>query len=207
VIWFASTPGVLVVRPDLPAQDVKSLLALSKSAPSLLNMSSAGTGSINHLMGEYFQNVADVKWAHIPYKGSSPALIDLMAGRVDVMMDIVPTAAPYVKSGKLRALAVTTRQRTAAFPDLPTLAESGVADYESWTWNAIFGPANMPQSVAQELSRAVQTVVALPEVQTRLQELSATPVGSTPEALTALVAAETRKWGGIIESIGGLQRD
>jgi len=203
----ATVPCVLLVNANVPAHTVQALISLLKAQPGRFNYASSGVGTPTHLSGELFQALTGVKMTHVPYKGGGPATVDLIAGHVAIYFDVLSGAAAHIRAGSVRALAVTTRQRTAAFPDLPTLAESGVADYESWTWNAIFGPANMPQSIAQELSRAVQTVVALPEVQTRLQELSATPVGSTPEALTVLVAAETRKWGGIIESIGGLQRN
>jgi len=203
----ATVPCVLLVNPNVPVHTVQELIALLKSQPGRFNYASSGVGTPTHLSGELFKALIGVQMTHIPYKGGGPATIDLIAGHVPIYFDVLSGAAAHIRAGSVRALAVTTRERTAAFPDLPTIAESGVAGYESWTWNALFAPANLPPAIAQELSRAVQTVVALPEVRARLQELSATPVGSTPEALTALVASETKKWGGIIESMGGLQRD
>jgi len=202
VIWFASTPGVLVVRPDLPAQDVNSLLALSKSAPSRLNMSSAGTGSINHLMGEYFQNVADVKWTHIPYKGSSPALIDLMAGRVDVMMDIVPTAAPYVKSDKLRALAVTTMRRSQQLPDVPTLDELGFTGFNVSSWMSLLAPSGMPRDLALRYNQALNAALGGVELRERLASIGADPEGGPPERVFDQARIEIPRWAAIIAATG-----
>jgi len=203
----ATVPCVLLVNPAVPAHTVQELVALLKSQPGQFSYASSGVGTPTHLSAELFKSLAGVDMVHVPYKGGGPATIDLIAGHVPIYFDVLSGAAAHIRAGSVRALAVTTRERDVAFPDLPTVAESGVPGYEYWTWNAIFGPAGMSPAVAQELGRAVQAVVALPEVRARLEELSATPVGSTPEALTELVAAETRKWGEIIKSIGGLSRE
>lgn len=134
VIWFASTPGIIVVRNDLEANDVLTLVALSKANPDRLSMASAGAGSIQHLMGAYFQDKTGIKWLHVPYKGSIPALTDLAAGRVDLILDVVPSAAPLVKSGRLRALAVTTQKRSTQMPEVPTLEELGIKGFDIDSW-------------------------------------------------------------------------
>jgi len=202
IIWFASTPGVLVVHPDLPVTDVQSLLALSQSAPAQLNMASAGTGSINHLMGEYFQNVAGVKWTHIPYKGSSPALVDLMSGRVDVMMDIVPTAAPYVKSGKLRALAVTTTRRSQQLPEVPSLAELGFSDFNVSSWMSLLAPSGISASITQQYNQALNAELNSTELRERLAAIGADPEGGPPERVFDQARIELPRWAAIIAATG-----
>ena len=150
VILFANTPGVIVGRPDLPAANVSELIALSKTKAGGLTMGSAGSGSVLHLMGEYFQNRQGVKWTHVPYKGSNPALLDLAASRIDVMVDVVPTAAPYVKSGKLKGYATTTQKRASQLPDLPTLEEQGFKGYDMGSWMGLALPkGTSPEIVAR----------------------------------------------------------
>ncbi len=144
---------------------------------------------------------------HIPYKGGGPAMTDLIAGQIPILFDVLSGAASHIRAGSVRALAVTTRKRVASFPDIPTMAESGVPDYDIWTWNAIFGPAKMSPAVVNSLSIALQAVVKEPDVQARLKELSATPVGSTPDELDTLVKTETTKWQKVIKSMGGLKSD
>lgn len=202
VIWFASTPGVLVVRPDLAAKDIKDLLALSKSAPSSLNMASAGSGSINHLMGEYFQSVAGIKWTHVPYKGSSPALTDLMGGRVDVMMDIVPTAAPYVKSGKLRALAVTTDRRSQQLPEVPTLMELGFKGFNVSSWMSLLAPSGTPPELRLKLNEALNRALRGHDLRDKLAAIGAYPEGGVPERVFDQARIELPRWASIIEATG-----
>lgn len=134
-------------------------------------------------------------------------MVDLVGGQIPVLFDVLTGAASHIRSGSVRALAVTTSQRVASFPDVPTMAEAGVPGYETYTWNAIFGPAGMSKPMVEALSRELQAVIALPDVQAKLKDLSATPVGSSPDALAALVKAELAKWGPVIQSMGGLKRD
>jgi tripartite-type tricarboxylate transporter receptor subunit TctC len=164
-------------------------------------------GTPPHLSGELFKSMAGVEMAHVPYKGGGPAMMDLVGGQIPILFDVLTGAASHIRAGSVRALAVTTNQRVASFPNLPTLAESGVSGYETYTWNAVFGPAGLPSPMVEALTRELQAVVALPDVQAKLKDLSATPVGSTPEALATLVKSELAKWGPAIQSMGGLKRD
>lgn len=207
VSLIATVPNVLLVHPSVKAKTVQELIAQAKAQPEKFNYGSSGLGTPPHLSGELFKSMAGLEMAHVPYKGGGPAMSDLTAGHIPILFDVLSGAASHIRAGSARALAVTTRERVASFPDIPTMAESGVPGYETWTWNGIFGPAGLPPSMVEELSRVLQAVVALPDVQARLKELSATPVGSTPEVLATLVKTETGKWRGVIRSIGGLKRD
>lgn len=202
VIWFASTPGVLVVKPGLQATNLKELLALSRSTAGNLNMASAGSGSINHLMGEYFQSQAGVKWVHIPYKGSSPALTDLMGGGVDLMMDLVPTATPYVKAGKLRAIAVTTTKRSRQLPEVPTLQELGYKDFNVSSWLSLLAPKGTPLEIVAKLNTTLNAALKSPEMQERLAAIGAEPEGGTPERVAQQVRVEMPRWAEIIRASG-----
>ncbi|MDZ5457948.1 Bug family tripartite tricarboxylate transporter substrate binding protein [Azohydromonas lata] len=203
----ATVPNVLLVNSSIKAKDVHELIALLKASPGKFNYGSSGVGTPPHLSGELFKSMAGVDIAHIPYKGGAPAMSDLVGGQIPLLFDVLTGAASHIKSGSVRALAVTTAQRSPSFPDVPTIAESGLPGYETYTWNAVFGPARLPKAMVDVLSRELQAVVALPDVQLKLKAISANPVGSAPEALTTLVKAENDKWGPIITSIGGLKRD
>lgn len=202
VIWYASTPGVLVVNPKVTASKVTELLALSKASKQQLNMGSAGSGSINHLMGEYFQEKSGVKWLHIPYKGSAPALNELMAGRLDVMMDIVPTASPLVNSGRLRALAVTTPKRSALLPDTPTLKELGYRDFDVSSWISLMAPRGTPPEVIQKLNATLNKALQTTAVRARLSVVGAEPEGGAPGHVTDRLKLEIPRWAAIIKSSG-----
>jgi len=204
---IATVPNVLLVHPSVKARNVQELIALVKSQPGKFSYGTSGVGTPPHLSGELLKSMAGLEMGHVPYKGGGPAMADLAAGHIPILFDVLTGAAAHIRAGAVRTLGVTTRERVASFPEIPTVAESGVAGYETWTWNAIFGPAGMPRPLVEELSLALQAVVALPDVQARLKDLSATPVGSTPEALTTLVRTETEKWRAVIQSIGGLKRD
>lgn len=203
----ATVPNVLLVSNNIGTKNVQELTALLKAKPGQYTYGSSGVGTPPHLSGELFKSMAGVDIDHVPYKGGGPAMADLMAGHIPILFDVLSGAAAHIRSGSVRALGVTTAQRSASFPDLPTVAESGLPGYETWTWNAIFGPAGLPDAMAQRLSTELALVVAEPEVQDKLKELSATPVGSSSAELATLVCDETKKWGGIIASIGGLNRN
>jgi tripartite-type tricarboxylate transporter receptor subunit TctC len=207
VSLLATVPNVLLVHPSVKARTVQELIALVKAQPGQFSYGSSGVGTPPHLSGELFKSMAGLDMGHVPYKGGGPAISDLMAGHIPVLFDVLTGAASHIRAGSVRALAVTTRDRVASFPQIPTIAESGVPGYETWTWNAIFGPAGMPRPLVDELSQALQAVVAHSDVQARLKELSATPEGSAPEPLAQLVRSETDKWRGVIQSMGGLKRD
>lgn len=199
---ICTVPNVLLVNLSVKAKNVQELIALLKANPGKFSYASSGVATPPHLSGELFKAMTGVQMTHVPYRGGGPTIADLEAGHVPIMFDVLSGSAAHIRAGQVRALAVTTRRRVAAFPDIPTMAESGVPGYDTWTWNAIFGPAQMPQTMVKELSESLQAVVAMPDVQARLKQLSATPVGSTPEELARLVQADTAKWKPVIESIG-----
>lgn len=187
-------PNVLVVNPELPVKNVEELLALLKAKPDEYSYASSGNGTPLHLSGELFKKMAGVSMQHIPYKGSGPALNDVIGNQVPIMFDNLPSSSGHIKAGTLRALAVTTAERAPSFPDLPTIAESGIPGYETYTWNALFAPANTPQPVVARLNEAAKKALADPAVIERMKEFSAKIVGSTPQELGAHVKAELEKW-------------
>lgn len=203
----ATVPNVLLVSASVKAQNVRELIALLKAQPGKFNYGSSGVGTPPHLSGELFKSMAGVDIGHVPYKGGGPAMTDLVGGHIPILFDVLTGAASHIRAGSARALAVTTSKRSPSFPDIPTLAESGLPGYETYTWNGVFGPAKLPRPLVELLSRELQAVVAQPEVQAKLKDLSAMPVGSTPDVLDALVKSELDKWGAVIKSIGGLKRE
>ena len=198
----ASIPFVLLAHPSLPAQSVQELIALARREPGRLNYSSAGSGTSNHLAGELFNSMAGVAITHIPYKGSSPALADLLGGQVNLMFDLVLTAAPHVKAGAARALAVTSKARSSALPQVPTVAEAGVPGYEVSAWFAIFAPAGTPPAIVTRLNSEVVRVMRLPDVRERLASQGADPLTSTPEETAAYVRTELAKWSRVVAASG-----
>lgn len=191
-------PNVLVVNPELPAKNVEELLALLKGAPDQYSYASSGNGTPLHLSGELFKRMAGVEMVHIPYKGAGPALNDVIANQVPIMFDNLPSSSGHIKAGTLRALAVTTKERAASFPDIPTVAESGIPGYETYTWNALFAPAGTPAEVIARLNQSANKALKDPAVAERMKEFSATVVSSTPEELGAHVKAEIAKWTPIV---------
>ncbi|WP_104664531.1 Bug family tripartite tricarboxylate transporter substrate binding protein [Ensifer adhaerens] len=187
-------PNVLVVNPELPAKNVAELLALLKAKPDEYSYASSGNGTPLHLSGELFKKMAGVSMQHIPYKGAGPALNDVIGNQVPIMFDNLPSSSSHIKAGTLRALAVTTAERAPSFPDVPTVAEAGIPGYETYTWNALFAPANTPQPVVARLNEAANKALKDPAVIERMKEFSATIVGSTPDELAAHVKAELAKW-------------
>jgi tripartite-type tricarboxylate transporter receptor subunit TctC len=198
VSLLVRVPNVLLVRPDLPAHSVAELIALLKANAGSYDYASAGNGTPGHLSAELFKSMAGVDMVHVPYKGSGPALVDLMGGHVSVMFDNLPSAIPLLPSGKLRALAVTTADRSPAMPDLPTVTESGLPGYETYSWNALFAPAHTPPAVIAILQDAAAAALADPDVRQKLEAGGATIVGSNPEQLAAHVQAELAKWAPVV---------
>ncbi|MBE7184646.1 MAG: tripartite tricarboxylate transporter substrate binding protein [Methylobacterium mesophilicum] len=194
-------PNVLVVNPQFPAKTVQDLIALLKEKPDEYSYASSGNGTPLHLSGELFKSLAGVEMQHIPYKGSGPALQDVIGNQVPIMFDNLPSSSGYIKSGTLRALGVTTKDRAPSFPDIPTIAET-VPGYETYTWNAFFAPANTPPEVVAKLNEASRAALADPKVAERMKEFSATIVGSSPEELAAHVKAEIAKWTPIVKEAG-----
>lgn len=202
----AKVPNVLLVSNSLKVQNVKELIALLKAEPGKYSYGSSGVGTPPHLSGELFKSMVGVDMAHIPYKGGGPAMADLVGGQIPIMFDVLTGAVSHIRAGSVRALAVTTDKRSPSLPNVPTMAEAGVPGYETYTWNALFGPAGLPRAYVEQVSREAQRVVAEPEVQAKLKDLTAIPVGSPPDVLLALVRSELEKWKPVIDQMGGLKQ-
>jgi len=190
----ASLPQILVANPAFPANNVAELIALAKAKPGTLAYASVGVGSPGHLAGELFKLRTGTQMTHVPYRGGGPAVTDVMGGQVPLLWVSIPAAAQHVKSGKLKALGVSTLKRSAAFPDVPTLQEAGVADFEVDSWYAMFVPAKTPKPVIDKLNRALNTTLQDPEVREKLLQQGSEAVGGTPEALGKTVDVELVKW-------------
>lgn len=187
-------PQLLVVHPSLPAKSVQELITLAKTRPTQLSFASAGIGASNHLSGELFRMMAGVKLTHVPYKGDTPAMTDIIAGQVAIMFPTAIAATPHVKSGKLRALAATSAKRIASMPDLPTVAESGIAGFEAVSWGGVMAPAGTPKDIVAKLHAEITRILGLPDVRERLSGLGAEIVASTPAEFAAYLKSEIDKW-------------
>jgi len=185
---------LLAVTTALPVKDIKGLIALARKRPGELSNASAGTGTIGHLAGEYFKMLTTTNILHVPYKGGGQATADVMSGHVQMLFDPLTGVGVHLQSGRLRALAVTGRKRLAAFPELPTVAESGVPGYEVMTWGGILAPAGIPRTVLDRLNAEMQRAVRSPAVIERYGSLGAVPVAGTPEQFAELIRSETTKW-------------
>jgi tripartite-type tricarboxylate transporter receptor subunit TctC len=195
-------PFVLAVHPSLPAKSVRDLLALAKAQPGALNCASAGLGSSTHMAFELFKALAGVKITHVPYKGTGPALVDAMAGQVHMLFGNVLSMFTHVKSGRLRALAVTTDRRSKVLPELPTIAESGVPAYENSTWHGWLAPAGVPPAIVNRLNAELVKAAQAPDLAEKLAADGGEGVSSTPEQFARLIATETARWGRVIKEAG-----
>ena len=202
VSLVVQAPFLLLVHPSVPVRSVKELVQLARARPGTLTHASAGQGSSTHLAFALFATLARVDITHVPYKGTGPALIDTMSGQVHMLMGNVLSTLQHAKSGKLRALAVTTGKRSAAVPDLPTVAEAGVPDYESSTWHAWFAPAGTPAAVLDRLSAELTKAAQAPEVVARLAPDGGQAVGSTPEQLQRFIVADIARWRQVVKQAG-----
>jgi tripartite-type tricarboxylate transporter receptor subunit TctC len=191
-------PLILVVNPKLQVKTLADLIALAKSRPGTLTMASTGNGTSNHLAGELFQRMSGTKLIHVPYRGSSPALNDLLGGQVDLMFDNIPTSLSFVRSGKLLALGVTSASRSSALPQLPTLTESGLAGFEASTTTGLMMPAATPRDVAMRIHAALAKTLELPSVREGLVQMGADVSNLAPEAFSALMRDEGTKWSKVI---------
>lgn len=189
-----SNPNVLVVHPAVPAKTVAELVALAKASPGKFTFASSGRGQSVHMSGELFRLKAGIDIGHIPYKGTGPALIDLLGGQVSMMVSSLPSAMGYIRNGRLRALAVTGRQREPELPDVPTMKESGFPDFEVTGWFGLFASAKTPRPAIDRIYRAAKSILALPEIKARFAELGGTAGGEPPEQFKIFVAAEIKKW-------------
>jgi tripartite-type tricarboxylate transporter receptor subunit TctC len=190
----ASLPQILVANPQFPAKDVAEVVALAKAKPGTLSFASVGNGSPGHLAGELMKLRTGADMAHIPYRGGGPAVTDVMGGQVPLLWVSIPAAAQFVKSGKLKALAVSTTKRSAAFPDVPTMQEAGVPDFEVDSWYAMFVPAKTPKPIVDRLNQALNKVLAEPQIQDKLLAQGSEAVGGAPQALAQTVELELAKW-------------
>jgi len=198
----ALTPNVLVVNPAIPVKSVSDLIAYIKAHPGKVNYGSAGIGSTEHLSGELFRALTGTDIAHVPYKGGAPMMTDLIAGQIQMAIETSPSASQHVRSGKVRALAVTTAKRSAAYPGVPTLAESGVRGYEVTTWFALMAPRGTPAAIEQRVSAELGKLLKAPEVQKRFDEQGVTAGDMTPTQLAAFIRAETDKWAKVARDSG-----
>lgn len=196
------TPRVLVVGPSVTARTVAELIALAKSRPGALTYGSAGNGSSSHLSGALFESLAGVDMVHVPYKGSSPLLTDVLAGRIDMTFDSYTVYEEHIRSGKVRALGVTSMARLGALPQVPTIAESGLKGYDVSNWLGVLAPAGTPKDVIATLHAALGRAMATPALQQQLVALGIEPTFGTPEAFTALMRSELPKWAAIVKRSG-----
>ncbi len=194
--------NVLLVREDFPAKTVQDLIAYAKANPGKLNYASQGIGTTSHLTAALFETITHTKLVHIPYKGTAPALNDLLAGHVDLMFSELATSLELHKAGKARILAVATKERVAAIPDIPTLEESGVPGCDSDTWNALTAPPKTPAAIVAKLNDAANSAMKDPVLLARYKQLNLTPGGGTPAAMTAFLQQETQRWAEVIKSAG-----
>jgi tripartite-type tricarboxylate transporter receptor subunit TctC len=207
ITLFAGVPNVLVINPAKAAAykitDVKSLIAYAKANPGKLNMASSGNGTSIHLSGELFKSMTGIYMLHFPYRGSGPALLDLIGGTMDVMFDNLPSALPQIKAGKLTALAVTSAERSAALPDVPTIAEAGpVKGFEASSWFGLLAPAGTPPDIVNRIQQETAKALATPALKERLVSQGAIPGGSTPAQFTEFIAAESKKWARVVKTSG-----
>jgi tripartite-type tricarboxylate transporter receptor subunit TctC len=202
VSLVANAPHVLVAHPSLPARDLKQLLALAKANPGTLSIASQGTGTVSHLEAEILQDMAGVSFVHVPYKGSAPALVDLISGRVQIMFDSVASALPQIRAGRLHAIAVATEQRTSMLLDVPTVAESGLPGYRAESWLSILVPAKTPQPVIDRLNRELVALLGDARVRRTLIERGFEPQSSSPAQLRERIRADVLAWGRIVRAAG-----
>ena len=201
VAGIVRTPNVMEVTPSFPAKTVAEFIAYCKANPGKINMASSGSGTSVHLSGELFKSMTGCQMLHVPYKGAGPALTDLMGGQVDVIFDNLPSSVGHIKSGKLRALAVTSAERDPSMPDLPTIAET-VSGYEATAWFGIGMPKGTPKDIIEKVNAEVNRALADPKMRARLAELGGKPIAGTPDDFGKVIAAETAKWEKVVISSG-----
>jgi tripartite-type tricarboxylate transporter receptor subunit TctC len=202
VVLVAGVPNVLVVNPALPVNSVADLIKLAKDKPGQINFASSGSGTSIHLSGELFKTMAGVDITHIPYKGSSPALTDLMGGQVQIMFDNLPSALPQIKAGKLRAIAVTSLKRAPVLPDVPTISESGLPGFEASSWFGVLAPAGTPAPIVARINAEVNKWLQSAEAREKLLSQGAEAAGGSPEQFANHIRAESEKWAKVVKASG-----
>jgi tripartite-type tricarboxylate transporter receptor subunit TctC len=202
VSLVATVPNVMITHPSVPARTLAEFIALAKTRPGGMNFGSGGNGTSNHLAGELFNIVAGVKLVHVPYKGVNLAMNDVLSGQIHLVVIGVPAAAPHIKAGKLRALALVAPQRAAALPEVPTVAEAGLTNFEVTTWYGVLAPAGTPRPVVTRLNAELVRIMHAPELRERLAALATDPVTSTPEEFADYIKREIAKWGEVVRQAG-----
>jgi len=202
VVFIASITNVLAVPADSPAKSVADLVALARKSPGALTFASSGAGSSTHLSAELLKSMAGIDLVHVPFKGSGQALVDVVAGRVSMIIDNMPSALPHIRGGKLRALGVTGSRRSGALPEVPTIAEAGVRGYESLSWSGFAVAAGTPRDIVQRLNRETNAILATADMKQKLAEQGADAVGGPPEDFARHVRAEREKWGRLVRERG-----
>ena len=202
VVLVAGVPNVLVVNPALPVNSVADLIKLAKDKPGQINFASSGSGTSIHLSGELFKTMAGVDITHVPYKGSSPALVDLIGGQVQIMFDNLPSALPQIKAGKLRAIAVTSLKRAPVLPDVPTISESGLPGFEASSWFGVLAPAGTPVPIVARINAEVNKWLQSAEAREKLLSQGAEAAGGTPEQFAHHIRAESEKWAKVVKASG-----
>jgi tripartite-type tricarboxylate transporter receptor subunit TctC len=202
VILVADMPNILVVHPSVPARNTKEFIALAKARPGELNFGTAGAGSSTHMIGELFKVVAGVNLTHVPYKGSAPAQADLLGGQIHLMFENLPVAIQQVRAGRIRAIGMTSRQRSLSMPEVPTIAESGLPEYEATAWFTIGAAAKVPADIVRKLNTDIDAWLKAPEMQSKWKDMGVTPLGGSPEAAAKFFASETVKWNRVIKAAG-----
>ena len=202
VSLVATVPNVMITHPSVPAQTLQEFIALAKARPGAMNFGSGGAGTSNHLGGELFNIVAGVKLVHVPYKGVNLAMNDVLAGNIQLVLIGIPAAAPNIKSGKLRALAVLARERSAALPEVPTAAEAGLPDFDVTTWYGVLAPAGTPRPIVMRLNAELVRIMHSPELKERLASMATDPRTGTPEEFAAYIKQETARWAEVVRETG-----
>ena len=198
----ATVPNLLVAHPSQPYKTVKELIAYAKANPGKVTYGSPGSGASPHVSGDLFKSMTGTDLLHVPYKGSAPAMTDLLGGQISIMFDNMPSAIQHVRSGKLRPIAVTTAKRSPELPDVPTIAEAGVPGYEAMSWFGMFAPAATPQPLLDKLNAALVKVLNQPDVKKKIAEQGGDVVAETPAQFAAFIKSETAKWGKVVKDSG-----